>query len=512
MPQLLVLPNEVLLQVIGDLSHGGLENFALTCKQILSLSHDAINEKKNTYSTIDSGDMFANDHVKGLRLFTVLRDILLDDSIAVYTTKIVIGDDSVRDSSMFSQPPFGKTWSQSRPAVHQILLEMENEIALALNACSYLNHDRAFFQKKIMTGDKDSVEVAIALLVTLLPSLHCIETRNCFSDFHRFLDRIFRSIGASHSNMAESQDWDNETESSQQKNEEKGSSIKSDMANMATSAKTQIPALSKIREVKILRTESFLVSPVEIKMTSLSFSSIQPRSGNNIVGYRRYLDASTSWCSTEGRTTKICIGDNVTHVRTLQDLLMNIISPENYSYTSPIFCHHTWEPRDINQSLPNSLSLISPGHTEDDVANATTDCTSLERYLKEYQVLREVRLDNFTLTKDHLRLRDILAAWTPWYDVSSSIESLPVTVTHLALTGPFSKGVGGVGREFLEKLPGLKRNGLSGLKVVTFSREPLLGGDLEDALEDAGIELRLGIWGMSVREERIRRGQAGDTG
>lgn len=149
MPQLLVLPNEVLLQVIGDLSHGGLENFALTCKRTLSLSRDAIHKKKNAYSTIDSGDMIANDHVKGLRFFTILRDILLDDSIARYTTKIVIGDDSVRDSSQGSEPPFGKTWSQSRPEVHQILLEVENEIALELNACPYLTYKRTCCQRKL---------------------------------------------------------------------------------------------------------------------------------------------------------------------------------------------------------------------------------------------------------------------------------------------------------------------------------------------------------------------------
>ena len=478
MPQLLILPNEVLLQVIGDLSHGGLENFALTCKRILDLSWNAIQEKKDAYSTIQCGDVRI-DSVGGPCLFTVLHDILLDESIAVYTTEIIIGDGSLVDEGL--DPLLGR---RIKSRIDQILLEVEDKLFSALRACPYLCDDEAeTFHQRIMTGQKDE---AVAFLLTLLPNLHSIEARNCFAWDGLFTDRMLQRISTNPIDKAQGQNWDDEADCAQHKTRKKGASIEPDTTAMVTSANVQIHALSKLRDVKMVALLRCSVSPFEVILDSISFPSLQSISGSKILGYYRQLHAIGSFDRTE-----IKIEDKFTEVGTLQDVLMNIFKYRCHAYSDRITSFQTWERCDINQSL---LSIL--GHPEEDLANAESGCISVEGYLKDHQALTTVHLNNNMFSKDYLERRDHLAASIPWYDVPSSIESLPATVTHLLLTQSLGKGDA---REALKILPELKRNGHSGLERVTIHQEPNLCEDLEDALKDVGIELRRAdgecLWG-----------------
>ena len=457
---MLALPNEILLQVIEKLSHGGLENFALTCKRILDLSWDAIQEKKNTYATITCGA------TSGLHLFDFLHDILLDDSIAVYTTEFLIGNRSVRGGSC-----------QTAHQVCQNLLGVEHEIDAVLSACPYLDCDQGNeFKQLIMTGDEDMVA---ALLITLLPNLLSIKMRGCSLWDYPILSQLFDNISESPSCKALGRDWDSAARYVQQEARRKRDSMELSTAGTTTSASRRIEALGKVRDANIICETALTDFPWPSPF--LSLPSMQSVSCRNFTiadrlerTYSPYSIANLDFQNIS--TDAICLGE----------LLTNISSLRHFRYVESTF---KGEPCDIIRilSLKQNRSLVSLALTGNRYAVASRQWTGFVSYLKDFQALTTISLDNTMLSKDYNKGTENNAPGVPWRNVSSNVELLPITVTSLTLAQPFSEGVG---RELLKSLPKQKMKGLSGLTEVSFEHEPNLGADLEDALKDAGIELR----------------------
>ena len=231
MPQLLVLPNEILLQIIENLSHGGLENFALTCKRNLDLSWGAIQEKKNTYSTIDCDAVHTKDGDRECNTFVMLRKILLDDSIGIYTKKVIIGHDL------------------RGPKMRQSLQEIEHEIASALRECPLLNDKRIErYQSMIVFGSKHH---AAALLVTLLPNLVSIEIKCVTTYSIRYLVKMLRKISGILSYDTPDSGRKKKTKHLQQHYEWKRKVMGYHADDNGIRAKRRSQALRRIQDVKI---------------------------------------------------------------------------------------------------------------------------------------------------------------------------------------------------------------------------------------------------------------------
>lgn len=459
MPRILALPNEILLQVVENLSHGDLENFALTCKRILNLSWD---EKKNTYGTITCGDVLTGSAARGLHLFNFLHDILLDDSIAVYTTELLIGAESVRDGG---------------PEVCQILLGIEHEIDAVLSACPYLDCDQGNdFKQLIMTGDED---MTVALLITLLPNLLSIKMRGCSLWDYPILSQMFDNISESHSCKALARDWDSAARYVQQEARRKRDSMELSTAGTTTSASRRIDALDKVRDANIICETA--LTDFQWPSPFLSLPSMQSLSCRNfiIAGRLQRTHSPYSIANLDFQnisTDAICLGE----------LLTNISSLRHFRYIESTF---KGEPCDIIRilSLKQNRSLVSLTLTGNRYAVASRQWTGFVSYLKDFQTLKTISMDNTMLSKDYNKETENNVPGVPWRNVSSNVEYLPITVTSLTLAQPFAEGVG---RELLQSLPKQKKEGLSGLTEVSFEHEPNLGADLEDALKDAGIELR----------------------
>ena len=469
MRRILALPNEILLQVIEKLSHGGLENFALTCKRILNLSWDAIQEKKNTYATINCGDVCQKSTSKGLPLFSLLHDVLLDDSIAVYTTKILIGEESCRDE-----------WCEESPELCEILLGIEHETTSGLGQCPYLDNKEAnAFRDLIMTGDKDA---AVAFLLTLLPNLISIEVRNCAFYSTLSLPQMISNISETLSYRSQGRACDDAAVYVEQNAGRKTGSIDSSTASVSKSAKKRIGALSKVREAKIICDTTEGLWQTQYFGPLLSLPSMQSLSSRNVlIDYVLECERAPNTST----ITNIEFEDVYLNDRNLKGLLINISSLRHFKFTKSVFAG---EPYDIIQSLSveQNRSLVSLDLAGNRYQVAPRQWISFVSYLKDFQVLKSIRLDNTMLTRKHDKWTEIMAFLIPWSKVSSNVELLPITVTSLTLAQPFAEGVG---RELLTSLPKQKKKGLSALTEINFEHEPNLGADLEDTLENAGIEL-----------------------
>ncbi|CAF9927334.1 MAG: hypothetical protein ALECFALPRED_003684 [Alectoria fallacina] len=470
MPRLLALPNEIFLQVIENLSHGGLENFALTCKRILNLSWDAIQEKKNTYATISCGDVCQTSTSKGLYLFSLLHDILLDDSIAIYITKIIIGDDSCSDE-----------WCEESPELCEILLGIEHELASALRACPYLDNKEANkFMHLIMTGDKDT---AVAFLLTLLPNLVSIETRNCSFYSTWSLPQIISNISKTLSYRFQGRACDDTAVYVEQNAGGKISSIDLSTASVSKSARKRIEALSKVRDAKIICKTTEPLFETQHFGPLLSLPSMQSLSSKKVfIDYVHECErAPNTYTITNIEFENVYLND-----RNLKNLLINISSLRHFKCAESVFAG---QPYDIIQSLSveQNRSLVSLDLGENRYQVASRYWTSFVSYLKDFQVLKTIRLDNTMLTRKYDKWTETMVYLVPWCKVSSIVELLPSTVTSLTLAQPFAEGVG---RELLKSLPEQKKKGLSGLTEINFEHEPNLGANLEDALKNACIELR----------------------
>lgn len=479
MPQLLSCPNEVLLQLAGVLSHGGLESFALTCKRAFILSADAIAEKKKRYSTITCGHVRGNDGVTGDHPFFTLREILLDESIAVYPTKMLIGDCAawryVENWGPTSSPDLGDDYYRDAiqiiEQVTQQAFEMEDLIVSALERYTSILDDSDEFHKKRTINGRTSA--AIGLLITMFPNLRLIE---CSSDppncptLNRILSKtsntlsshIGSSIGVGSQLKGRSVEYSKEAE----RNDDAAEVMKG------------FQAPDKLRHVKVVGRGIFLDSIAPF----LKIASVRIFSGTNINGkpfsdFGRFLAELNA-----SAITKIELENCAIYSGHIGGLLKNVKSLQHfkYNYSARPATDALWTPCDFIWILCryHNHSLLSLDLSDNMGRGAKIYETGFICYLKKFQVLHTIRLDSTAFIAEG-RLHAI---------PPSTADIFPATMESLTLARPFGKGVA---QELLGDFPSYKNGNFPRLSEIVFEEKPGLEEELEKALRHAGIMLRL---------------------
>ena len=263
MPQLLSCPNEVLLELVGILSHGGLESFALTCKRAFILSADAIAEKKRRYSTITCGQIRDYGDHPGSHPFFTLREILLDESIAIYPTRMLIGYCRAWHYVEIWGPIINWDFADDDHAdtvetvkqIRQQAFELDDLIVSAVTRySSILDDSDDVHKKRIMEG---RASTAIGMLVKMLPNLRLIECSgnlpNC-PTLARILSRT--------NNTLSSRIGGNSEGSSQLKVRSVECSMKAETNGAASEGMKGFQATGKLRHVKAVGREISMFSIV----------------------------------------------------------------------------------------------------------------------------------------------------------------------------------------------------------------------------------------------------------
>lgn len=488
MPQLLSCPNEVLLQLIRDLSYGGLESFALTCKRAFGLSAEAIAEKKEKYSTITCGHIQNNNGVNGVHPFFTLREVLLDDAIAIYPTKMLIGSCSTfqyveswgigLDSNL--EDEYYRDAIQIVEQVSQQAFELEDLIVSTLEKYSSIFDDSdEFHNERIMNGKTGA---AIGLLIMMLPNLRLIEffssPPNCPT-----LTRILSKISNTLSSLSTSDSGSDSAGRSQLKDRNIECGQKAETSVDASEVMKGFQALGNLRQLKVVGRGIDLNSVAPF----LKLAHLRIFSGTNIFGN---LVSDFGRFSTELNTsaiTRIEFEDSAICSRDILGLLGNVTSLEHfkYSYSAGAMNGPLWLPSEFIWSLSRYYkhSLRSLDLTDCRGMGATLRDTGCICYLKEFQVLHSIRLDNMVFVAERrticMHSREI---------TSSAADYLPATMETLTLARPFGKGVA---HELLGDFPQQKKSKFPRLREIVFEEKPGLEEELEKDLRHAGIMLRL---------------------
>lgn len=171
MPGLLDLPNEVLLQIIGNTNVEDIESFSSCNKRIRSLFEPALQlhmKRKIKYSKTELGcsQTQINPHA-----VTLLRDVLESPAIALYPRNVVIGECvDVLDT-------YWPGWFPGRSQA--AILEIKDAIARStellsahLDACPYIRtSDKQRWKREICEGKE---RTSVIFLIMLFPNLESI--------------------------------------------------------------------------------------------------------------------------------------------------------------------------------------------------------------------------------------------------------------------------------------------------------------------------------------------------
>ncbi|CAF9936493.1 MAG: hypothetical protein ALECFALPRED_006869 [Alectoria fallacina] len=474
MPGLLSCPNEVLLQIIGDLSHGGLENFAVTCKRGFNLSADAIAEKKKKYSTITCGQTLDNGSINGVHPFFTLREVLLDDSIAVYPTKMLIG-----------RLDGDRSWSTEVETIKEITrhaLDLEDLISSAMENYSLTFKDSEKRHKKKVMDGKSSA--ATRLLITMCPNLRSIDIYTSFTD-DSYCPRMISELSSSpQSENGRANDFH----------------LQSTESEYSMRARTRGHALEEMKSSQACRKLCYLKvvgngDGLGIYAPLSRIASLRTLSGTYLddVGFFRVYPLFPAE-PIESTISKIEFEKSMISSERIEVLVRNMVCVQHFKYRYSEFFggDAEWQPYDIIRSLSRHLHhcLLSLDLTGGPRTVAKRYGTGLISCLKDFQVLQTIRLDN-TVFKDNERTR---YAWRRTYcphyhEIPSSTADLfPATVESLTLAQPFRIGVV---QELLGDFPKQKNAKFPKLREIVFENKPGLEEELEKALRNAGITLRL---------------------
>ncbi|CAD6592743.1 MAG: hypothetical protein ASARMPREDX12_006426 [Alectoria sarmentosa] len=486
MPRLLSCPNEVLLQIVGDLSHGGLENFALTCKRAFNLSADAIAEKKEKYSTITIGQTPGNWSINGGHPFFTLHEVLLDDSIAVYPTKMLIGRwdrdpswshevESVREDCS------NKSFSEIIKEITRHALELEDLISIAMTNYSLIFEDSEKCHKKVMNGKSHA---ATRLLITMCPNLRSIGISCSFLDYS-LTTRMLSGMSSS-PQIQNGRAYDSHLQST----ESECSMIARTTGHALEETKGR-QACRKLCRLKVFGSGAVLGNYAPL----LNIPSLRMLSGTYIDDESFFrFDASIPAEPIKSTISKIEFENSMTSSACIDEIVQNLVCLQHfkYRYSEGFSGDAEWEPYDIIRSLSRHLhhSLLSLDLTAGPRPVAKRYGTGLISSLKDFQVLQTIRLDN-TVFKDNERALDAeRRSYPPRYREipSSTADLFPATLESLTLAQPFGKGVV---QELLGDFPKHKSAKFPKLREVVFENKPGLEEELEKALRNAGITLRL---------------------
>lgn len=201
MPQLLDLPNEILLQIIAPTNVEDIESFSSCNKRIRLLFGPVLQlhmERKIKYSKTELG--CSQTQTRFPHAIMLLRDVLESPAVALYPRTVVIGD-CVNVSDNY--------WPDRVPAHRQeAILEIKDAIARCtellsahVDACPYIPmSDKLGWKGEICNGNEFT---ALAFLIMLFPNLKSIT----ISDVRFYLGRVsdaVKNIAAAQQDLRES--------------------------------------------------------------------------------------------------------------------------------------------------------------------------------------------------------------------------------------------------------------------------------------------------------------------
>lgn len=171
MPELLNLPNEILVLILEEVDPEDLEQVALSCKTVYRLMKRTLikhADMKRKYSHVIVSKFFipiivGNTPRSPLHPASLLRDVLLNNRISFYPQHLAIGQSTDRlrlgERQVLPQREFDKEIFGN---IHDILLKR-------LHECPYLNdHEAQVWGEFIGQGCQDAM---LAFLITLFPNL-----------------------------------------------------------------------------------------------------------------------------------------------------------------------------------------------------------------------------------------------------------------------------------------------------------------------------------------------------
>lgn len=172
MPEFLDLPNEILRETANQASHGDIVNLALSSRDLLALSDDALqrhNYNRDAYFPIRFGDVQQSPYPL-LHPLSVIRDIIEHAEVAYYPIKIIIGDFAALDNPSHV---LNTANNANNREIDQIVASYRPEIRALVDSNRYV--DRRKMWASIMAKEHGP---ATAFLLTILPDLRSIELRD----------------------------------------------------------------------------------------------------------------------------------------------------------------------------------------------------------------------------------------------------------------------------------------------------------------------------------------------
>ncbi len=181
MAQILDLPNELLLDIVGVIGVEDIEAFTSCNKRILSLSQNVLQKHramKKKYSNVRLTDSNLDtlDLRRCVHPVVWLRDILLDETAASYSTHLHI-QQRQHDTRVID--------AIDETSVYRIIAEVKEQVHSKMEKCPYIQRkDLEEWTHDLATCARyECFDRSLALLLTLLPKLHSI-----------FIDSVYRGL------------------------------------------------------------------------------------------------------------------------------------------------------------------------------------------------------------------------------------------------------------------------------------------------------------------------------
>ena len=211
MPQILELPQEIILNIAEKVWNTDLDNFTSTCRTIHDIACGILSEhqkRKEKYKYITYGDPARTcNEATWVHPTLMLRDLLRYDLLS-YPIMIQLSDyhydavgwDDGRASDSSDDDAGDRPFSSSE--VHQALKSFSEDVAPLVEACPYLKDKDDDDMSSIKTGiiSRGSIGATLGFLLLLLPNLQVVHTTDYgmssrgMGDVKAIMDKLITAI------------------------------------------------------------------------------------------------------------------------------------------------------------------------------------------------------------------------------------------------------------------------------------------------------------------------------
>lgn len=175
MARLLDLPDEMLLEVLLFVYHEDIEALTSCCKRLNGVGREVRDQhfdRKHNYGTIVCGDVMA-DGTPTIHPLRILQHMINDEILFSYPTKMIIVGCSADRPEYHITHAFDE---DLREAYEKTIGEISETMPDVLRRSPYFGHEEVEQDPDLILSGV--IEPVIALLLTILPNIQCIELRN----------------------------------------------------------------------------------------------------------------------------------------------------------------------------------------------------------------------------------------------------------------------------------------------------------------------------------------------